>query len=60
VGKDRRVNPRRRQTESVEHRILAVNVGERLELVLLASVGAVHAIGEVADLQALCGDPSAP
>jgi len=28
-----------------------VNVGQRLELVLLASVGVVDAIGQVADLQ---------
>jgi len=39
--------------EPVEHRILAVNVGERLELVLLASVGVVDVIGRVADLQTL-------
>jgi len=30
-----------------------MNVGQRLELVLLASTGVIHAIGEVADLQAL-------
>lgn len=49
-----RHGPRRQAVaEPVEYRILAVNVGERLEHVLLASARVVHAIGQVAGLEAL-------